>query len=80
MLSLVYHTYTHIFNTLLDGGGYPAGGYSTGYVTTAVVPAVPLGGYGALGGGYGAGYGGLTPKIRAIFIPQGGGAVGGGQW
>ncbi len=46
-------------------------------MTTAVVPAVPLGGYGALGGGYG---GGLTPKIRAIFIPQGGGAVGGGVW
>jgi hypothetical protein len=61
----------------LDGGG----GYQTGYVTTAVVPAAPIGGLGygggnALGlggglGGYGGGYGGgLPPKIRAIFIPQ----------
>jgi len=93
---LLYITYTNIRLTpLIDGGGY-----ATGYVTTAVVPAGPLigsrlspyGGAGALGlgGGYGGygGYGGvgglgLPPKIRAIFIPQGGaigGAVGGSAW
>ena len=61
------------------GGGYdpyyPTGGYATGYVTTAIIPAAPIvypgryGGANALGGGLGLG---LPPKIRAIFIPQGG--------
>ena len=47
-------------------GGYPTGGYATGYVTTAVVPAAPFGRAPVVGGV------GLAPKIRAIFIPQGG--------
>ena len=46
-------------------GYYPTGGY-TGYLTTAVVPAAPIA---PIGPSYG-----LAPKIRAIFIPQGGGA------
>jgi hypothetical protein len=40
--------------------------------------ALGLGGYGQ-GAGLGLG-GGLTPKIRAIFIPQGGAQMGGGAW
>lgn len=43
-------------------------------LTTAIVPTGPnYGGMGGLGfpGGFG-GAGGLPPKIRAIFIPQGG--------
>ena len=71
------------------GGGFPTGGYGTGYVTTAVVPRQPIGpplgmsgssalggyGLGGLGGGLG---GGLPPKIRVIFIPQGGAGGAGG--
>jgi hypothetical protein len=67
------------------GGGFPTGGYGTGYVTTAVVPRGPMGsslGFGgsnALGnyglGGLGGGLGSLPPKIRVIFIPQGGAAA-----
>lgn len=64
--------------SLAYGPGYGTGGVMTGYVTTAIVPAAPLvapgrgfGGAGALGGGLG-GFGSVPPKIRAIFIPQGG--------
>ena len=71
------------------GGAYGTGGYGTGFVTTNVVAGRPIatggplgyGGSGALGmGGYGPLGGGLPPKIRAIFIPQGGGMMGGNQW
>ncbi len=63
-------TNTFIF---LDGG-YPTGGIGSGYITTAIVPGVPIGAGSALGrGNYGLGGGlGLPPKIRVIFIPQGG--------
>jgi hypothetical protein len=67
-------------------GGYGTGGYGTGFITTNVGAGRPLGagrygGSGALGmGGYGPLGGGLPPKIRAIFIPQGGGMMGGNQW
>ena len=61
------------------GGGYGPGGYSTGIVTTAVIPAAPIvypgrpfGGGNALGAGR---FGSLPPKIRVIFMPQGGGQV-----
>lgn len=72
------HTKTIVYSIL--AGGYGNTGYATGYVTTAVIPAAPIispgryGGGNALGlGGFGGGYGGgLPPKIRAIFIPQGG--------
>ena len=83
--------YIHnMHETILDGG-YPGAGY-TGYVTTAVVPGAPfeLGGVNALGRGglsplglgnygLGGGLGGLPPKIRVIFIPQGGAAMGGSK-
>ena len=70
-------------------GGYGTGGYGTGYITTniggrPIGAGRPMGygGSGALGmGGYGPLGGGLPPKIRAIFIPQGGGGMmGGNQW
>ncbi len=78
MLPFTYHIHKHSFNALLDGG------YGTGYVTTAVVPAGPVispyGGGGGLGLGGLGGLGGLPPKIRAIFIPQGGGGFGASAW
>ena len=60
------------------GPGIPVGPTYTGYVTTAISPALPIvspgrpygGGFG-LGAGLG-GFGSIPPKIRAIFIPQGG--------
>jgi hypothetical protein len=66
---------------IFSDGGYPTGGFGSGYITTAIVPGAPIGAgispYGAgsaLGrGNYGLGGGlGLPPKIRVIFIPQGG--------
>lgn len=70
--------------SLAYGPTYGPGGVMTGYVTTAIVPAAPLvspgRGFGALGGGLG-GFGNVPPKIRAIFIPQGGfGGVPANPW
>ncbi len=61
MLFFTHHIHKHTFNALLV----------TGYVTTAVIPASPIVEPYVGGRGLG-GYGGLPPKIRAIFIPQGG--------
>ncbi len=56
------------------GGGSPYGGAFPGQYGTYGEP-LGIGGSNALGlGNYGLGGGsGLPPKIRAIFIPQGGG-------
>jgi hypothetical protein len=59
-------------------GGYPTGGYRRGYTTTAIIPGAPF--RPMPGSPFGnSGYGnGLPPKIRAIFIPQGGAPMMGG--
>ena len=49
------------------------GGYQSGYVTTSVVPGRrPLGFGGANPLGLGNQRLGLPPKVRVIFVPQGG--------
>ena len=55
-----------------DPYGY-TGGYGSGYVTTSVNPGrIPYGLGASRGLGMQGGLG-LPPKVRAIFIPQGGG-------
>ncbi len=61
------------------GGPYPTGGYGPGYITTAVGPRGPIGSPLGLGGSNALGnygLGSLPPKIRVIFIPQGGAPAG----
>ena len=55
--------------------GSGTGGYGSGYVTTSIYPGrIPpgFGGGSPLGLGNPLGGSGLAPKVRVIFIPQGG--------
>lgn len=58
-----------------DPYGPGAGGYRSGYITTSVSPGqfpLGIGGANPLGLGNRLGGSGLPPKVRVIFIPQGG--------